>query len=72
MVLRKLVPGMIVYDVRRATGYAALNRKWSTWPVVIKEVDEEKGLVLASWNHNAPEWFRENIWSKWRLKRPAN
>lgn len=72
MVLRKLVPGMVVYDVKRVTGSATLDQKWSVWSVVIKDVDKENELVLASWNYNVPEWFRKKDWSKWRLKKPTN
>lgn len=71
MVLKRLKPGMTVYQVKRATGYAAISRKWSIWPVYVKEVDEEKGRVLASWNGNKPQWFGEKNWSKWRTKTPT-
>jgi hypothetical protein len=70
MVLKKLKPGMIVYDVRRATGRRAMFSKWCTWTIEIKDIDYEKELVLASWNGNKAEWHSKKTWSKWRLKTP--
>ena len=72
MVLKKLKPGMTVYDVRKTTGLNRFNSKWSTWDVCIKEIDIEKGLVLASWNSNPPQWYGMHTWSKWRINRPKN
>ena len=60
--LKKMSPGMTVFDVKKATG--------SVWPVKIKEIDLENERVFASWNGNEPEWFARKVWSKWRLKRP--
>lgn len=71
MVLKKLKPGMTVYDVRKTTGLAAFNGEWSTWSVHIIEVDAENSRVYASWNGNKPEWYHERTWSRWRLKKPS-
>lgn len=72
MVLKKLSPGMTVYNVKKATGIDAFYCKsgWKVWPVYIKEIEMERELVLASWNGNRPEWFNKKEWSKWRLKEP--
>jgi hypothetical protein len=70
MVIKKLSPGMTVYDVRRSRGNQFYNGKWQTWSVRIIEVDAENEKVLASWNSNKPEWYHKKTWSKWRLKKP--
>lgn len=70
MVIKKLSPGMVVYDVRRSTGKQVFNGKWQTWEVRIIEVNSENEQVFASWNSNAPRWYRKASWSKWRSKRP--
>lgn len=64
----KIKPGMVLYDVRRATGWTRF--KWNTWPVYIKEVNSEKREVLASWNSNKPEWMTEHRVTKYRAKMP--
>ena len=70
MVLKKLKPGMIVYDVRKTTRLQSFNSKWSTYTVKIIEIDEENNRVLASWNGNKQEWYYKHSWSKWKLKIP--
>lgn len=70
MVINKLKPEMVVYDVKRATGRNIWNGKWRTWTVKIIEIDAENEKVYASWNSNKPEWYMKHIWSKWRIKRP--
>lgn len=73
MVIKKLKPGMTVYDVRQSLGKQAYtNGKWMTWTVQIIEVDAENEKVLASWSGNEPRWYFKNRWSKWRLKKPSN
>lgn len=72
MVLNKLFPGMTVYSVKKSTGRSTFISKWQTWTVHIKEIDTVNNKVLASWSGNKPEWFNENSWSKWRIKRPEN
>lgn len=66
----KIRPGMTLYDVRRNTGYG--HHKWSTWPVYIKDVDQEKRTVIASWNGNAPKVMRESQVTRLRAKRPES
>lgn len=70
MVIKKLKPGMIVYDIRPTRGLDKFNGKWSTYTVKVIEIDEENNRVLASWNGNKAEWYHQNTWSKWRLSRP--
>lgn len=72
MILKKLKPEMVVYDVRKSTGLSVFNSRWSTWSVRIIEIDEENEKVFASWNGNPPEWYHKYTWSKWRLKKPEN
>lgn len=64
----KIHAGMILYDVRKATGWS--RHKWDTWPVRVVEVDTEKRRVLASWNHNKAEWMNERRITRYRAKRP--
>ena len=52
--------------------FRSSDPKFNVWPVFIKEVDEEKQIVLASWNTNQARWWGKNIWSKWRTDDPNN
>lgn len=70
MVLNKLKVGMTVYDVRPTTGLNRFNWRWNTYPVHIKEINQEEEMVYASWNGNASQWFLKRTWSKWRLNIP--
>ena len=69
MTLKKLAPGMKVYDVRPASNRWG-GSKYDTWPVIIKEINHEEETVLASWNHNRPTICHKREWSKWRLNQP--
>ena len=71
MVIKKLKPNMIVYDVRPTTGLQRFNGRWSTYPVTIIQIDEEEERIFASWNHNKPSWYQKRTWSKWRMKVPT-
>jgi len=64
----KIEAGMKLYDVRKNTGMS--SNKWSTYPVQVIEVDIERRCVLASWNHNPPEWMSEKRITKYRAKKP--
>lgn len=64
----KVKQGMTLYDVRRNKGLS--RSKWNTWTVSVIEVDTEKRMVLASWNHNKPEWMPEGRICKYRAKLP--
>ena len=70
MTLKKLKPGMTVYEVKRATWPAKVNWIWEWWDIKIKEVDEEKERVLASRSGAVEEWYYKPQWSKWRMNRP--
>ena len=64
----KIKEGMTLYDVRKNTGMT--RNKWSIWPVLVIEVDPEKRMVLASWNHNKKEWMTERRVTGYRAKEP--
>lgn len=63
MKLEKLTPGMVVHSYGRQRD--AMRTKCS-WPVKIVEVDLLNRRVLASWNHNHPQWWPEYNATKWR------
>lgn len=65
----KIKPGMNLFDARKNTN-AFSSHKWSIWPVYVKEVDEDKRRVFASWNNNPPRWISEREVTKYRAKRP--
>jgi hypothetical protein len=65
----KIKAGMKLYDVRKNTG--STRNKWNIWPVFVKEVNSKNRMVLASWNHNPPEWMSEGRVTKYRAKKPA-
>lgn len=70
MTLKKLKPGMTVYEVNRATGLSkVLGQKWTASTIHIKEIDEENERVLA-YGYGQVRWWHKNEWSKWRLKGP--
>ena len=64
----KIKEGMTLYDVRKNTGMT--RNKWSIWPVRVIEVNTEKRMVLASWNHNKEEWMTERRITGYRAKTP--
>lgn len=66
----KIKPGMTLWDVRKSTGLSRFHGKYQSWPVYIKEVNEEKREVLASWNGNRAEWMTERRVTRYRAKRP--
>ena len=70
MTLKKLKPGMTVYEVKRATGLYKFNSKWEWWYIDIKEIDEENERVLATRSGTVESWYYKPQWSKWRMNRP--
>ena len=68
----KIIPNMVLWDVKKNTKGYPRGCKWHTWPVYIKLVDKENRKVLASWNNNPPKWICERIVTKYRAKRPKN
>lgn len=68
--INKIVPGQTLYDVKRNTGIASFNGKWSVWPVIVKEVNVEEGWILASWNYNPPRKMYLNTIKALRVSEP--
>lgn len=67
----KLKPGMTVWSVgTQRMGNTTMSRK-ACWPVYIREVDLERGCVVASWNGNAPRTFYAHNVKQWRWTRPG-
>lgn len=52
-----LKPGDVVYDAHMQKMGNTTTRRLGVWNVYIKEVDQDKGAVLASWNGNPPKVF---------------
>lgn len=70
MKLEKMTAGMTLYDVHR---YKMGNTSMSTvgvWEVYVKEVDVERGFIVASWNGNPPSKIYRGAAEKFRAKKP--
>lgn len=70
MKIDRMRAGMVVFDVGRSRMGSTTMSTVSVWPVSIKNVDLDGRRVEASWNGNAPRWYRESQTSKWREKAP--
>ncbi len=67
----KITPGMTLWDVRKADKMSRWRgSKWSTWRVVVQEVDVQNRRVLASWNGNKATWMSERNVTRLRAKKP--
>lgn len=70
MKISQLQVGQVVYNVmRRKMGNTNISDT-AVFKIVVKEIDPAGQWVLASWNFNAPEKFRERSVSKWRKEKP--
>lgn len=70
MKISKLTVGQRVFDIqRRKMGNTTISST-DVFYVTVREIDPEGRWVLASWNGNTPEKFRERTFSKWREKEP--
>lgn len=77
MKLSALKPGQVVFSVeKRDSNILSMSKSKKRlktimiYPVYIKEVNEEEGYVIASWNHNTPKKFYESSVSKWKKEEP--
>lgn len=71
MKISALKPGMTVYDVvKRKMGNTTMTTV-AVLPVKIVSVDDDKGVVVASWNGNTEQKFRAAAISKWRKDKPV-
>lgn len=71
MDIKKLQPGMTVYDVGRIKMGNTTMSTVSVWSVRIVSVDLGGERVVASWNGNAPKEFSANSVKRWRAKKPV-
>lgn len=70
--LSALKPGDVVYSVSTERAGNTTLRRTVCRTVTIKEVDAEKGTVLASWNGNTAKTFRACGGKlPWRRSKPA-
>lgn len=70
MKIEHLQPGATVWSVGSIGVGNTTLRSVAVWPVKIISTDYAARTVVASWNHNSPGVFRENVWGKWRKDRP--
>lgn len=71
MTIKKLAPGMTVYDVHSTKMGNTTISSVGVWFVKIVSVDVENRTVVASWNSNAPRKYYPKSWSKWKAKQPV-
>ena len=67
--IKKIYPGQILYDVKRASGFS--RWKWDVWDVKVVSVSDDKKSAVISWNNNPPFTVHENSIKKYRLKPPT-
>lgn len=70
MKIENLTVGQTVWSVMRYGMGNTTVRTTGIYRVVIKEIDLERGRVLASWNNNAPEWFYGSRIGAWKKNKP--
>lgn len=77
MKISAIKPGQIVFSVeKRDSNVLSMSKSKKrlktvmVYPVFIKEVNEEEGYVVASWNSNTPKKFYESSVSKWKKEEP--
>lgn len=68
--IEKLVPGQILWDVKRNSGFKAMYNKYSSWPVQVVEVNVEGGYIIARWNWNEPKRMGLKSIKSLRIKEP--
>lgn len=67
-----LKPGDVVYDAHMEKMGNTTMRRMGVWNVYIKDVNQEKGTVLASWNGNTPRTFYARAGKlPWRRTNPT-
>jgi len=62
--LNMLVPGQVIYDVRRQGG------RLCTWTVRVVKVDLVDRRALISWNGNKAHWTSERQLKAYRVNSP--
>ena len=68
--IKNIKAGQTLYDVKKNTGIDRFRSKYSVWPVIVKEVNLDKGYIVATWNGNAPSIMREPAIKSLRIKEP--
>lgn len=68
--IKKLQPGQLVYSIEnQKMGNTKVSIR-ALYTVRIKEINLERGFVMASWNSNPPTKFHEISIRKWKTERP--
>lgn len=62
--ISRLKPGQVVYSVQSQRTMRAC------FSVTIVEIDPAGQWVLASWNGNRPQKYREHNVKSWKVKKP--
>jgi hypothetical protein len=71
MKISKLQVGQVLYGTeRRKMGNTTTNTT-TVFPIKVTEIDPEGNWVLASWNHNRPQKFRQTAVNRWKLTKPV-
>jgi len=68
--LKKMRPGIIVYDVCGTKMGNTTISTVSVYQVEIVSVDFDRNTVNAKWNHNRERTYYYGSWKKWRAKKP--
>ena len=71
MKLEQLKPGQTVYSIRKHLAGNTTVRTISVYKVLIISVNVADRYVIASWNGNREEKYREHAIKSWRLKEPT-
>ncbi len=68
--ISRLKPGQVVYSLKRQLmGNTQISIR-ACFPVTIIEIDPAGQWVLASWNGNRPQKYREHHVKGWKVRKP--
>lgn len=72
--IQLIKPGDVLWVRKNYRMGNTTMRTTGVYPMYVKEVDYEKGRVLAHFNYegNPPRWYSQHQVDKWLKKRPAS
>lgn len=68
--INRLKPGQIVYEVRRSKCGNTTVSRGNLYELKIIKVNLDENYVIASWNGNPAQTYRERSIKKWKVKKP--